>query len=524
MMAALRRGDPPERAAYAQPESRPRPEITGRQGTPARPQLPGRPAGRSPQRALLSRLGRHRAAAALLSAGLALRILVLAAYRPALFFTDSPRYLYDAQGNDPAGYRLPLRAIVLAGNLQAVAIVQHLLGLAMAVTLYLLLTRHGAPRWLAAIATAPVLLDAYQLQLEQTIMPDVWLEALIVAGLAVLLWKPRLSTGTCILAGLIFGSSATVRQVGEILIIPALIFVLAAAGGGWRQLARKTIALTAAFAAPILFYCAASYDLTGHFWLAHTGVTTSYGRMAAAADCAALKLPPRERALCPTAAQRALGPDGLEHSAQSPLRPYYARLGGGASAVVSAFNAAVLRQQPGRVLAAAAADAVKLFAVSRRTRPGDTPISRWQFQPRYPASPPHATSTDIQKIVRQFGGGPPAVSRPAAQFLRAYQLDGGYTPGPLLLACAAAGLAGSLAAVRRRAGPAARQLARGCLLFSAAAAAVLVLSDAFQFSWRYQLPALVTLPPAAALALSLLRRGARPQQAGPAGGPQRAGP
>src|SRR5258708_8062096 len=76
------------------------------------------------------------------------------------------------------------------GNCDAVAAVQHLLGLAMAVVLYLLLLRRGVPRWLAALATAPVLLDAYQVQIEQTIMPDTWFEALIVPGLAILLWPP----------------------------------------------------------------------------------------------------------------------------------------------------------------------------------------------------------------------------------------------------------------------------------------------------------------------------------------------
>ena len=30
------------------------------------------------------------------------------------------------------------------------------------------------------------------------------------------------------------------------------------------------------------------------------------------------------------------------------------------------------------------------------------------------------------------------------------------------------------------------------------------MSDAFQFTWRYQLPALITLPPAAALGLTAL--------------------
>ena len=72
-----------------------------------------------------------------------------------------------------------------------VAAVQHLLGLGMAVALYVLLLRRGSPRWLAALATAPVLLDAYQLQMEQTVMPDVLFEAPLVAGLAALLWRPR---------------------------------------------------------------------------------------------------------------------------------------------------------------------------------------------------------------------------------------------------------------------------------------------------------------------------------------------
>jgi hypothetical protein len=38
---------------------------------------------------------------------------------------------------------------------------------------------------------------------------------------------------------------------------------------------------------------------------------------------------------------------------------------------------------------------------------------------------------------------------------------------------------------------------------------VLLVSDLFEFSWRYQLPALVTLPPAAAAALAALLRAVR---------------
>ena len=108
----------------------------------------------------------------------------------------------------------------------------------MAVTIYVVLLRRGVPRWLAALAMGPVLLDAYQLQMEATIMPDVWFEAVLLAGLAILLWTPRATVRICLLAGFILGLSATIRQVGEILIIPLVIIVMAGAllaRGGWRQ-------------------------------------------------------------------------------------------------------------------------------------------------------------------------------------------------------------------------------------------------------------------------------------------------
>ena len=137
-------------------------------------------------------LRRHWLLAVLLAAGLVLRILVQIAYRPALFYIDSIKYLFGAYpGDDPPGYQLVLRPFLAVANPGTVAAVQHLLGLGMAVALYALLLRKGSPRWLAALATAPVLLDGYQLQMEQTVMPDVLFEALMVAGLVVLLWRPR---------------------------------------------------------------------------------------------------------------------------------------------------------------------------------------------------------------------------------------------------------------------------------------------------------------------------------------------
>jgi len=570
-----------------------------------------------------SSLRRHWLAAILLTAGLVLRIGAQVAYRPALLYVDTLKYLYNAYpGADPVGYKVPLRLILLVGNLSVVAAIQHLLGLAIAVTLYLVLLRRGTPRWLAALAIAPILLDAYQLQIEQTIMPDVWFEALIVVAIVALLavradgmaaapaaapiagepgsrggpamatgpespsvtaaataavdTRPATATATAaagtrpatattasdasasdgppaalaaagdgppaalaaahwaaavarlwraltgsamsavIVAGLILGACATVRQVGEILILPALLF-LVALGGGRERLVTRAFVLFAAFIVPIFGYSAGSYLIAGQFGLASaTPSISSYGRMAVAADCATLKLPTYEGALCPTARQRAFGEDWLDHDIASPLKSFVAPAGMNRYAIVASFNRAVVEQQPQRVLSAITSDTIKLFALTRTSSQGGTPISRWQFQDFYPTYPTWITirhgiifvglprthgPVNYQPLAAGYGGAP-QVDKPIAAALRRYQLDGGYTPGPAMLIFALAGLAGSLLVLARRSPPARRRLTLACLLFFGSGAALLLMSDVFQFSWRYQLPALVTLPPAGALGIA----------------------
>ena len=459
-------------------------------------------------------LRRHWLAAVLLAAGLVLRVLAQFAYRPALFYIDTTRYLYnDAPGMDPVGYKGPLRAILAVTNVNTVAAVQHLLGLAMAVALYVLLLRRGAPRWLAALAMAPLLLDAYQIQVEQMLMPDTWFEALVVTGLAILLWRSTPGWRTVLAGGLVLGTSTIFAQIGEALLLPAVIYLLAL-GGGWRQALSKVGVLCAAFALPILAYCTINYLAAGNFFPTRTGVTSVYGRMAAAADCATLRLTPAEQGMCPTRAQQAKGPDSLEFDQYAPIRPYYNGLPRDTvDNLIVDFNNRVLTQQPLRVIRAYARDVVRLFALTRDGSAGVTAISRWQFQTAYPYFPPHASRQVVDAATDRFGGGRPAVWAPAARFLRGYQLHGGYTPGPLLALCTLAGLAGSVSLlVRRRGARLAREPARACLLFFATAVSVLLVSDLFEFSWRYQLPALVTLVPAGALGVTVLLRAAGPRR------------
>jgi hypothetical protein len=500
-------------------------------------------------------LRQHWLVAALLTAGLVLRVLAVVAYRPALIYVDTLKYLYGASpGSDPLGYRIILRAILAVGNLTTVVIVQHLVGLAMGVALYAVLQRRGLNRWLAALAVAPVLLDAYQVQIEQMIMPDLWFEALVVAGLCVLLWQPgppplRLVAA----AGVLLGGSATVHQLGEVLLLPALLYLLAAAGTMRRALTTAGV-LIVAFLVPILGYSTLSYASNGHFRLARG--QSDVGRIVAAADCATLKLPADVRPLCPTPHQQSLGPDWLEKSAKSPLHTAPIPAGAGRAQLIGELTAAIKSQQPLRIAGSVAADSLRLFAVTRTSDLFTTPLWRWQFQTHYPVFPhwvtlgPHNTIVvGVQRVL--FGrlffrtlnpayGGPAQVNRPIAAFLRSYQLDGGYTPGPLYAALALLGVAGSIVGLvrRSRADPRSRAAGLACLLFTLTAVVILLAPDVYEFSWRYQLPAVFTLPPAGLLGLTALlglrRAGqakapaaatvAAADPAGPPAGPGPAGP
>jgi hypothetical protein len=456
---------------------------------------------------------RHWIFALLLAGGLGLRVLAGVAYRPALLYIDSSKYLEGAAGTAPQGYRAMLRLLVPAGGFALVAAVQHLAGLAMGVVLYALPRRRGAPRWAAALAAAPVLLDAYQLQLEQTIMPDVLFETMVTAGLALLLWRRAASARLVAAGAFVLGSAATVREVGLVLVVPVVLFAATATATAPAARARGARAALAAgcFALPVLAYMTGAYVAGEHFGLGSNGPGPEYGRAAAAADCATLVVPADERALCPSPARtRALGGiDGLLHSPASPGHTVPVPPGVTRGELLDRFALAVFRQQPGRVAWSVARDAVRLLALTRDGSPQVTPITRWQFQTTYPVYPRRYSMAFFTGLARRNNSGGDLVAvRQAAAILRGYQLGGGFTPGPLYAAFLAAGTLGAVLGRRSRA-PAgslapAGGLAGACGLVTLAAVILLVSSDAFEFSWRYQLPAVTMLPLAGVLGLTVL--------------------
>ncbi len=268
---------------------------------------------------------RHWLITSVLLIGVMLRVAVQIAYWPALLFVDSVRYLYAESSWDPLGYVVVLWPLLRIGGLALVSATQHLLGLGMAVAIYAVALRRGAKRWVGALAAIPVLFDAYQLQLEQNIMADTLFEAAIVAGLAALLWRSRPRLRAVALAGLAIGGAAVIREVGLVLIVPAAAYVwLAARGraypgrGLWRYPVKYPAMLCLAFGLPVVGYLLVNLAVTGRAEFDSEG-SNLYGRAAAAANCATLRIPGYEAALCPTpSTAKALGVDGLIHNPASP--------------------------------------------------------------------------------------------------------------------------------------------------------------------------------------------------------------
>jgi drug/metabolite transporter (DMT)-like permease len=102
-------------------------------------------------------------------------------------------------------------------------------------------------------------------------------------------------------------------------------------------------------------------------------------------------------------------------------------------------------------------------------------------------------SPDPGLMAALYGGPRPALNLSLAVFLHRYQLWV-YTPGPVMALCLVIAIAGILRSVR----VSRRQLA-GALLAVLGVVVVLGAVATVQFTWRYVLPTLALLPPAAAL-------------------------
>src|SRR4029077_10465526 len=122
---------------------------------------------------------------------------------------------------DPArvgGYGFMLWVLRPLHSFALVAAVQHLMGLAMGVLIYLLARRYGLPAWAATLATVPVLFDAYELQLESDARPDVRCAFLFLLSWCLLLQsRDKRRPPPTMAAAFLLGVSALLWPVGLVL-------------------------------------------------------------------------------------------------------------------------------------------------------------------------------------------------------------------------------------------------------------------------------------------------------------------
>jgi hypothetical protein len=457
---------------------------------------------------LAARARRHWLFGLVLVAALVLRILVALAFRPIMWFGgDSASYLATGLRliPDPSrvgGYALLLWVLRPLHSFALVAAAQHLMGLAMGVLVYLLARRFGLPAWAATLATVPVLFDAYELQLEADAVPDVPFGLLVVLALYLLLRSPgerRPARTTA--AAFLLGVSALLWPVGLVLLAVLLVVLLAALLIRRAGLVTVLAALLAG-ALPVAAYAAWFSVHERQFSLTRSDGVYLWSRTMSFADCAVIRPPAGERALCPPPGPR-MAASLYIWDGNSPL---LALPGGRFSARTNRtalhFALRAIAAQPGDFAAAVGHDFSLSFFWDRPVHPDAGIVDRYQFADAATAWVPAGMRTPgggtVARDQAAYNSGRPAPTRavqPYASWLVTYQRYV-YLRGTLLGVILLAGLAGMV--IRRRVSG----LQGPGLPWAFAVTILLVPPLVADFDLRYLVPAVPVACLAAALAFA----------------------
>ncbi|MGH2735512.1 MAG: phospholipid carrier-dependent glycosyltransferase [Actinomycetota bacterium] len=444
----------------------------------------------------------HAPFAAVFVAGTVLRFLVLLAYQPILMLQrDTYVYLSIAEGDTAGGFRpalypMLIRPAVALGNLTAVAVTQHLLGLAMGLLTYLVLRRLGAGRWLGAAASAVVLLDGYQLNLEQYLLTETVFQALALGAAALLLWRARPAVWLVALAGVLLGLTGLTRFVGVVLILPAVVYVVWARLG-WRRLA----ALLIGFAVPLGFYSSLFENRAGDAAITSRNGFFLYGRVASFADCRDVEVPSDLRYLCFEEPPEERGPNYGVFALDVPINEWVSDPG--ANSDMLRFSRRMILAQPLDYARVVLSDLWR-YAEPAAPTSQEPHAQRWTFVSSLEEAEPHP-------LVRGHGGSPPPesgvdqtfrIDAPIAKGLAEVQRLA-YLWGPLLAISILLGLAGAVAGPPAGEG---RSMRAVCAFFSLTALVLLavpVMTTVYHF--RYVIAPLPFIGPAGAMGLLSLR-------------------
>jgi len=464
---------------------------------------------------------RDRPFAVALAVGAVLRLLAVLGYPGALWFSDSFVYVGAALRPQPdpsrtTGYPLFLRAFEPFHSLTLVTGVQHLMGLGVAVMIYLLARRSDVPpRW-ATAATLPVLLDGFEIEDEHMVMAEALFTFLIMLALLLILWRARVPWPVALLAGALAGCAVDVRTEGLPVLVLFPVFLLLRGMKGrtaWRN-GRAWVAAGAmamGCAMPVLAYAGWFHSWTGEYMLTRSDGFYLWGRVSSFAQCPVIKPPVGELKICPSGSPSSRTPPGdyIWHA------PQVLDLAGGPD---SAANDALLRDfavratqaQPLGYLRAVLNGLALSVEWPRRSYPDAETVYSYSFHLEPQLIPADRSwilgGTPFQDAVQYGHATPSRVVEPFAMLIARYeQLF--YTYGPLFGLILLTGLAG-VVRIRRRPLRLAWCRRTGSMLPWVTAVVLLVFPVAIaDFDYRYLLPVL----PFACLAAGLAFAPERPR-------------
>jgi len=415
------------------------------------------------------------------------RVIVVLGYPPALWFDDSLPYVRAALQPSPyrvrpIGYSFFLASLEPFHSVRLVTAIQAIMGLAMGVAVYVLLRRYGMAGWAASFAAVPVLVSAYELQMEHFVLSDTLFGLLVTIAVVMVLWRPVPPVLVCALAGLVLAWAALDREQGVLLAIPFGLYFC-------TQLARRVsvprllagiTAMLVTLTVPVLAYAWWFDQVNGSFGLTSSTGVFLYSRASTFAECSVMKPPADERWLC-IPAPPAKRPDYNFYawSAKSPINvkpPGGSEVDSQVNSLATNFALRAIEAQPGAYLTAVWQSMTEDFELQLRGSVASFSQRNYEFPAATPASLRAFAGANRQLPYYRDGyayngGRDPSTRmvRPFAGWIRAYQRFV-VLPGPLLALIVLAGLTGIALAWRSLGGPALLPWLTGAVLIVTSAA------------------------------------------------------
>ena len=450
-------------------------------------------------RSLPGRIWRdHRLFTLVFVPALLLRVCAELGYQWQVWFNDSFDYIqntvhFQLDTTRVSGYSIWLKILEPFHTYALITILQHLMGLAVAVMIYALARhRFGVPAWVATVAVVPVLYDGFEIQLEHLIMADTPFLFVITLALVLLLWDQRPpSLARCAVIGLLLGIADLLRSVALPLLAVFAVYVVI------RRLQwRRVCALIVTCVLPVVAY-AGWFDIQhGQFAMTDSNGVFLYSRVMTFAECSKMSLPADEKWLCTTVppAQRPIAQayiwtaggyvNGVRYSA--PLGRFGAsKFTPAPNKMAESFAIKAIEAQPLDYLRATWDDTWRVFGWSRVVFPQAATYDEYLFSkhplPIATYNKAHIGRWDSYAAAYVQGNPYTHVVEPFASVIRVWQRYV-WLPGTVYGLVLLAGFAGMVLAWRRAGGEALLPWTMSVMLILFPAATA-------EFDYRYVLPA-----------------------------------